>query len=336
MNLRCTAAMFATGLMFFAAMAGTAIGDGQTESIRLMSSATELRADSTAGKNEGVHPYGQVGGGFQLASNARQGGKSWWIVDFYAHVEVKRLATPTLTYLSFMTNGRTAVQVKVEIPERGDSRPTTWSFYGIVSGTKSGQSRSGGIDIHVQNYLQLAGVQPGTNAWSVSLEHFGGPNKTSVHILPTTKLMYGLPAPANPKVVIDLADITATQGVLNLPVTMRNRGGAPSREVVITVNVDGHRLRELQSSEFRVKELTGQGVLRRVWRYRIVGSGRTRVDVRMKASVGGSRASAIVMLPSSPTGAAQTQGGRRYALIAVALVPAGVALFWPRRFSRRR
>jgi hypothetical protein len=266
---------------------------------------------------------------FRLPAQAKQGPHLWWILRLRARLRVTRGARPSRLYLTGYTNGRASVQVKVAVPARGHA-PIAWEAYGLLDGLVDGSTTGSVLHLDVRNYLQLAGVRPGTNTFGVGIEERARQRAfKDGEILPTTEILGGQPAPAKLRFGARPPAVVAEGSRLTAQFVLRNVGGRAAAAIRPSVSYDDRVLRLSAVEPRTIGSLAGgAGVPIRVTFARL-RSNRSTIQVAAKASV-----ASTARLYTLGARVDRSRGvGWNDVLPPVALVLLGVVLVWR---SRRR
>ncbi len=169
---------------------------------------------------------------FQLPDDARQGIGSWYIVNLVLKADLDPSASShARNYVSVDTNGRTAAQIKLIDDVVAGRAGTRWSTYEMFTGWASGVVFGDSIILHFRNYLQIQGVRPGTNNFTLRLEQPVGAVVSSVQLLPGSGVYRGELGPSNLAVDASASVTRLHVGeMLSLQYRVTN-GGFPARNV---------------------------------------------------------------------------------------------------------
>jgi hypothetical protein len=266
---------------------------------------------------------------FRLPSSAKQEPHLWWILRLRADLRVTRGARPSTLYLTGYTNGRASVQVKVDVPARGHT-PIKWEAYGLLDGLVDRSTAGSVLHLDVRNYLQLAGVRPGTNTFGVGIEELVRERAfKDAEILPTTEILGGQAAPAKLRFGARPPAVVAKGSRLTAQFVLRNVGGRTAEAIRPSVRYDDRVLRLSAVEPRTISSLAGgAGVPIRVTFARL-RSDRSTIQVGAKASV-----ASTARLYTLGARADRSRGvGWDDVLPPAALVLLGVVLLWR---SRRR
>jgi len=134
-------------------------------------------------------------------------------------------------YVSVDTNGRTAAQIKLIGDEVAGQAVTRWSTYEMFTGSASGVVFGDSIILHFRNYLQIRGIQPGTNSFTLRLEQPVGVVVPSVRLLPGSGVHRGQLGPSNLAVEVSAPSTRLHVGEMLLPHYRVANRGFPARNV---------------------------------------------------------------------------------------------------------
>lgn len=297
--------------------------------------ATAINDFRTVGSNAGRHWVGTVRRGFTLPAHARQGPRQWYALRLTGSVTVRRLARPSLVYVSGLTNKRASVQIKLRVPARSTPRrPIRWDAYGLLDGVVRHSSPGDVVHFDARNYLQYRGVRPGTNKLAVQVEQYVGRAVKQATIEPSTTVLADFPGPASVRLRAERDQIRASSEAITVPVTVANRGGWPAREMVFSVDVDDAVLRLISITPRRVGKLAPGQKIRAVVRLRVRRAGTTRISIGEESAVTRSRRWLRLDIPSSAVAGDSSSITAKLAPLLVFL-PALLVLIVPRRWTQR-
>jgi hypothetical protein len=254
---------------------------------------------------------------FRLPADAAQGHGRWYVIRLRFALTLAADSRPGLVYVSAATNGRTAAQVKA----RARQGEIEWSSVGLIDGRVEGRARGRRIDVDFRNYLQIAGVRPGVNVLTVTLERVGPIRVERLHVFADSGIERTQVAPAEIELRLGLPRGEVRVGdEFELGYRLRNAGDRPAHDVVIAVDFPRGGLALLGASQARFPQLvrTAAGS----FRFRALTEGRFRVALAARSSA--NRPAALVEVPVS--GAESGRFGYLALLAGAALLAVGVLL----------
>jgi hypothetical protein len=199
--------------------------------------------------------------------------------------------------VSGLTNGRAAAQIKFQVPSpaSGDRR-IVWSSVDLIRGRIERASSSRTVEVRFRNYLQLAGVRPGTNTFTVELERFGDVEVERLRIFDDSGVELTRLAPARLALEPALPAARVRAGdEFEVGFKLRNRGGRPARNVVVAVQFPSRALAPVGPAKRRAarvrRELVG------AFRFRALRPGRYRLALGVRSSA--NRPLAVIDVPIS-------------------------------------
>lgn len=235
---------------------------------------------------------------FELPADAKQGAGDWYIVDGTVQVELAAPISHAVNYVSILTDGFAAAQIEFRTEEIGRRLRVQWSTYELFSGSASGVVLGRSVTLRFRNYLQVAGIRPGTNALSLQLEQSAGVLVRSAHLLPGSRIARRRVGP--PHLEVEAAVVPSRVSVgenITLTFDINNRGW-PARDVGVTVDVSRPGLMTMSAPS----RLIG-------WVYRAKGRmhyaalapGRYVITLRISGKTGGGEIKKFVVFVSDPT-----------------------------------
>lgn len=174
---------------------------------------------------------------FDLPDDARQGIEGWYILDVDLDFDLDLSADMNArSYVSVLTDGRAAAQIEFQTETIGDRRVVRWSTLELFSGAVEGIVPANSLKMHYRNYLQNAGVRPGTNALSLQLEHYNGVVVQSASLRAGSQISHGAPGPPGLGVAASVTPARVRIGdTLALRYGVASRG-IPARDVTVDVH----------------------------------------------------------------------------------------------------
>lgn len=172
---------------------------GGTEStISLFKTVYVVPKILTVGPRSSDAGRGWIDGGSHSASYSlpppgQQGDNTWYILDIHIHLRLRKTSRyGSVSEVGVLTNGRMAAAIDV-FSGRINGEPAFWWSSGeLFSGPSSGLTLDRDLDVHFKNYLQIQGVRPGKNVFTLTLTHFsGGGAIESAALLPRSRVAEG-------------------------------------------------------------------------------------------------------------------------------------------------
>jgi hypothetical protein len=130
---------------------------------------------------------------FRLPKSARQGEPLWYILDVTIEVDFNSLAPPgAFSYVSVLTDGHAAAMVGFSREIINGQAAVRWNTRDLLTGSTQGLLFDQSMNLHIANYLQRRGVQPGDNELSLRVEHLsGGAAVSTARLLPGSEIAVG-------------------------------------------------------------------------------------------------------------------------------------------------
>jgi hypothetical protein len=199
---------------------------------------------------------------YLLPEDARQGGGTWYIVYLHLSIEFGDEGSPRQVQISASTNGLTAIQVLInQLPMSNTVVVDNLEFInGHVRYAVEGKT----LELHVANFMLLAGAQPGENTLTFKVEQFVRQSSDliakKVHVFEDSSVIRTAWAP--PALALDIDSPRRRFTVKDeIPLLIRlNSLGLPAKDVSVRVeSVDG--LEVLGEDNWQLAELSGEEVL---------------------------------------------------------------------------
>jgi hypothetical protein len=198
---------------------------------------------------------------YRLPDNAMQGVGRWYLAHLDAEVAVSPDTGDGFAILGGATNGRAALMATIEVSHENGQPVVSWEALDEEHGARYQRSDSLTFQIHQIMYLQNAGVQPGLNTMSFSIQQFRGVRVTSVRILPTSGIEVSDLAPPRASLQLETIQVQAAVGeAFTMRYTVTNTGGQPARHVRVTAMASSDELELLE--EQRVEGELAPGEMR--------------------------------------------------------------------------
>jgi len=180
---------------------------------------------------------------FRLPPRARQGTAGWYVLD----LSLQAMVDPSVgmgarNYVSVDTNGRTAAQIKFTTDEVAGQPAVRWSTYELFTGSASGIVFSESVMLPFRNYLQIKGVRPGTNDFTLRLEQPAGVVVASARLLRGSGVYYGKLGPSHLRLGAFASSARVRVGdILSIRYYVAN-DGFPARDVGLIASTSGKGL----------------------------------------------------------------------------------------------
>jgi len=183
---------------------------------------------------------------YGLGAGTRQGAPLWYTIRL--HVAFRFSRTPGECVVSAATNGMTGAQVIV----RTGRRAAVVSSLGWIQGRRRARVTAPTAHLDFRNYLQLQGVRPGLNTFTVTEDVLRGRCFESVSLLPDSGVGATSVRPDELRLLVPSAPVVAVAGRrTRLRFAVARRGGRPDGgfDVAVTlppgVTAAGGRTRHL-------------------------------------------------------------------------------------------
>jgi hypothetical protein len=274
---------------------------------------------------------------YRLPRGASQGPRTWYLIRLHFEITFAADSGPGIAYVSGLTNGRAAAQIKYRVTKRPNAAPEIrWSSVDLIRGRIERTAASRTVEVRFRNYLQLGGVRPGNNTLTVELERLRNVEVKRLRIFADSGIEVTRLAPAKLvlKPVLPVREVNAGEE-FRVGFTLDNDGGRPARDVIVGVDFPRRVLTLLGPVDQRVarvrRRLTGS------FRFRALRPGRYRLALAVRSSA--NRPLAVIDVPVSSSESSRA-GRRLVSIIAGALIVGfGLLLLlgggrWRRRASR--
>ncbi|MDE3090453.1 MAG: hypothetical protein KGJ80_13810 [Chloroflexota bacterium] len=228
---------------------------------------------------------------YYLPRGATQGPDSWYLLRLHFRLELAENSAPGLVYVSVSTNDRTAAQVKFQLYRVG-GLIIHWDTVDLLEGEEHFFTLSPSIEVFFSNYLQTAGVLPGLNTLTVSLEAYDGAKVNRLVVFDDSGIEYTPLGPPKLTMQVILPDKPVIVGdVFRIGFELGNRGGYPAKGVTVQAAYpqDAIRIRDIERWHFPTveKETKGEFVLESLQ------SGHYEITLFVTSESGGRPAAAI-------------------------------------------
>jgi hypothetical protein len=179
---------------------------------------------------------------FALPPHSRQGNAGWYVVRLHFRLALPALRPGAHVQVRAETDGAPSAELDFRVRRRGFVELVRTDV-GVITGTRVVRSLGRTQEVRFANYLQDAGVRPGTNTLTLSVSRNALARGVSVRFRPDTGLgrIHGSPARVSARVpaVVRLPLGRRTP----LVVALRNSGGAAaSVDVRLVVPGDAFRV----------------------------------------------------------------------------------------------
>lgn len=262
---------------------------------------------------------------YSLPRGTVQGRPLWYLVRLDAAVDLP--AADGSYLLSVDTDGYTCLQVEYAV--RGGV--TTTDSLDLVAGRRLSRTTGPASSVHLQNYLQLHGVQPGRNTWTVTWETLSGPGARSVTVSPGSGVSATAVRPDELGLQVVRSPVTVVLGRdADLPFRLVRRGGRPDRPVTVQLQHAGGGLPATGASSRRLPGI-GSGSSG-AFRVHAAAIGRYTVGIRVDNAYN-SPAALVTVVVQPPV---RRQVDPRRAAVAAAALLCGAGGLGLTRYRRRR
>jgi hypothetical protein len=126
---------------------------------------------------------------FRLPAGADQGPDRWYLVRLHYRLRFAPSSGRGFAWVMSDTNDRTSAQVEYTTAQRRGSLWVRRTTVDLIHGQRERRSRSARDALTFQNYLQYAGVRPGTNTWTIRLEQAGAARVARLEVLGDTAIV---------------------------------------------------------------------------------------------------------------------------------------------------
>ncbi|MGH3033222.1 MAG: hypothetical protein ACRDON_01530 [Gaiellaceae bacterium] len=269
---------------------------------------------------------------YRLPAGAEQGEPDWYLVRLHLRLALDPRSGNGLAYVSALTNGRAAAQVKLETRRGAAGLETTWSTVGLLEGRVERTTSARTIGVRFRNYLQLAGVRPGRNVLTFQLERYGVVQLRSLRILPDSGIEVSPLSPARVRLELTLPEGEVAAGDrFTVRYRLTNAGDRAAQDVVVLPSFPEGVLRVVGARERRYEALRGGDRAAGAFTFEALTAGRFQVALAVRSSA--NRPAALVEVSvQTPT----TVSGRGTSwLVAPAATLTAAALLAARRLRRR-
>jgi hypothetical protein len=269
---------------------------------------------------------------YRLPRGAQQGARDWYLVRLNFRARLGRRSGAGLAYVSALTNGRAAAQIKLEVARVRGRLHTTWSGVGLVDGRVERTTTGRTLDVRFANYLQLAGVRPGRNQLVFQYERYGNARFDRLRIIRDSGIEVSPLSPARLRLTVRLPSATVAVGdTFTVPFRLTNDGDRAAKEVVVTPQfaADALRLVGAPTRRFPLLPRSAEGA----FRFKALAPGAYDVVLGVRSST--NRPAAVIRVPIQPAGAKGGIGaGAWLALLALLALLVGVTSVALRRGRR--
>lgn len=270
---------------------------------------------------------------YRLPAGAKQGEPRWYLVRLHLRLALDPGSGNGLAYVSALTNGRAAAQVKLETRRGAAGLQTTWSTVGLLNGRVERTTSARTIEVRFRNYLQLAGVKPGRNVLMFQLERYGAVKLRSVRILPDSGIEVSPLSPARVRLEVTLHEREiAARDRFAVRYRLTNAGERTARDVVVRPTFSKSALRVVGPRERRHEALRGGDRATGTLTFEALTAGRFQVALDVRSSAN-HPAALIEVRVQAPAAAVSGRGGAW--VVALAAAVGAAALLAARRVRRR-
>jgi hypothetical protein len=270
---------------------------------------------------------------YRLPAGAKQGAPDWYLVRLDLRLVLDPTSGNGLAYVSALTNGRAAAQVKLETRRGAAGLETTWSTVGLLDGRVERTTSARTIEVRFRNYLQLAGVKPGRNLLTFQLERYGDVKLRSVRILPDSGIEVSPLSPARVRLEVRLPEGEVAAGDrFTVRYRLTNAGDRAAHDVVVLPTFPESALRVVGAPERRHEVLRSGQQTSGALTFEALAAGRFEVALAVRSSA--NRPAALIDIPVRASGATASARGGIWVVVPLAALGAA-SLLTGRRVRRR-
>lgn len=271
---------------------------------------------------------------YRLPPGAKQGRRQWYLMHLHFAITFAQGSKSGLAYVSGLTDRRAAAQVQFRLrPGEDGRRRIAWQSLDLIRGEVKQATSSRTVQVDFKNYLQLAGVRPGTNRLTFRLERFGGVRVARLQIFSDSGLILTRRRPAllklNPMLSAD--DIRAGD-TFELRFTVHNQGDRSARHVGVGLRPP-HELRIVGGPATDLSHLPPGAAAQGVFRLKALDAG--RYQMRIDASGGANLAETTVNVSVLPKDSGTRWDSVRWTAGSILLLAGVIVLAFARRRSGR-
>jgi len=255
---------------------------------------------------------------YLLPDGAAQGPDTWYVIHFHFEIEFEEAPEDLRTTVYAMPNYQAVAMIDFTAVKGDDSPTVEWISLSMTDGGQKGTSDSRRIEMQFSNYFPNAGVVPGENSLLFAVKEREGAKVAMLHVFDDTSIEVTPLSPPELGLEVDMAAAGPAGDAgdtFEVPYTVRNVGGWPTKDVVTEVSYPEDALRLLGERSVTTPLLDGAQEVSGSFQFEALSTGPHDIILDAHSKTGGTARMAVTVTITADAGVSKVRLGLLVALV---------------------